>query len=225
MLKALPKTLTAADKAAVDAILDAIDVYEGEEMYGYPDYAKAADARAAFEAVRAAELADVTKAIAAISAVPTKAEVEAARAAVDAFVEEYTDPAYVVGGDIVGYHAIAEIVNLDKLTYAEAAIKAQEIEDVKALKLTASSTAAKGSITVKWTAEGNVAAADGYQVWKSTKHSSGYKKAFTTTKTSYKNTKGLKKGTRYYYKVRAYKVVDGKNVYSDWSNKARRIAK
>ena len=54
---------------------------------------------------------------------------------------------------------------------------------------------------------------------------SGYKKAFTTTKMSYKNTKGLKKGVKYYYKVRAYKVVDGKTYYSDWSNKAYRVAK
>ena len=52
--------------------------------------------------------------------------------------------------------------------------------------------------------------------------------SFTTTdnaKRTYKNTKSLKKGTRYYYKIRAYKVVDGKTYYSDWSNKAYRIAK
>ena len=96
---------------------------------------------------------------------------------------------------------------------------------VTSLKLTAKSSAKKGSITVKWTVKGDASAADGYQVWKSTKQSKGYKKAITTTKKSYKNTKGLKKGTRYYYKVRAYKVVDGKNVYSDWSNKAYRVAK
>ena len=96
---------------------------------------------------------------------------------------------------------------------------------VESLKLTAKSFAKKGSITVKWTVKGDASAADGYQVWKSTKQSKGYKKAITTTKKSYKNTKGLKKGTRYYYKVRAYKVVDGKNVYSDWSNKAYRVAK
>ena len=97
--------------------------------------------------------------------------------------------------------------------------------DVQALKITASSKATKGAITVKWTVKGNTTAADGYQIWKSTKKNSGYKKAFTTSKTSYKNTKGLKKGTRYYYKVRAFKVVDGVNVYSDWSNKAYRTAK
>ena len=96
---------------------------------------------------------------------------------------------------------------------------------VEALKITARSSAKKGSITVKWSVKGNASAADGYQVWKSTKQSKGYKKAITTTKKSYKNTKGLKKGTRYYYKVRAYKVVDGKKVYSDWSNKAYRVAK
>ena len=97
--------------------------------------------------------------------------------------------------------------------------------EVEALKITAGSKAKKGSITVSWTVKGNASLADGFQVWKSTKKNSGFKKAFTTKKQSYKNTKGLKKGTRYYYKVRAYKVVDGKNVYSDWSNKAIRKAK
>lgn len=96
---------------------------------------------------------------------------------------------------------------------------------VETLKIKASSSAKKGSITVKWTVTGDKTAADGYQVYKSTKAQKGYKKAITTKKTSFKNTKNLKKGTRYYYKVRAYKVVDGVTYYSDWSNKANRIAK
>ena len=133
------------------------------------------------------------------------AAVKAARAAYDALDEDYQ-----FGGT---YY--------DKLVALEKILSV----DVQALKITASSTAKKGSITVKWTVKGNVTAADGFQVWKSTKKNSGFKKAITTTKKSYKNTKGLKKGTRYYYKVRAYKVVDGKNVYSDWSNKAYRVAK
>ena len=92
---------------------------------------------------------------------------------------------------------------------------------VESLKIVARSTAKKGSIKVKWTVKGE-ADIDGYQIWKSKKANSGYKKAFTTTKKTYKNTKGLKKGTKYYYKVRAYVVVEGKTYYSDWSNKAFR---
>ena len=106
-------------------------------------------------------------------------------------------------------------------------LKAMVAHSVEALKITASSTAKKGSITVKWTVKGDAAAADGYQIYRSVKKNSGFgtKPIFTTAKQTYKNTKSLKKGTRYYYKVRAYKVVDGKTYYSDWSNKAYRIAK
>ena len=103
--------------------------------------------------------------------------------------------------------------------------KAEIADAVEALKITAGSTAAKGSITVKWTVKGDSSAAEGYEIWRSTKKNSGFSKFYTTTKKTYKNTKSLKKGTRYYYKVRAYAHVDGKKVTSDWSNKAYRIAK
>ena len=141
-----------------------------------------------------------------------KAQVEAARAAYEALTLE--EKAQVV--NTLAYKNLID---------AEEALGLNVATSVKELKITARSSAKKGSITVKWTVKGDASAADGYQVWKSTKQSKGYKKAITTTKKSYKNTKGLKKGTRYYYKVRAYKVVDGKNVYSDWSNKAYRVAK
>lgn len=68
---------------------------------------------------------------------------------------------------------------------------------------------------------------DGYDVRRSVKKSSGYgKKSFAQPKkTSYTNTKSLKKGKTYYYKVRAYKLVDGKKFYTGWSNKAWRTIK
>ena len=110
----------------------------------------------------------------------------------------------------------------DKLVDCEKLIA----KNVETLKITVSTKLYKGSkIRVKWTVKGNTSGIDGYQVYKSTKAQKGYKFMGKTTKTYMDNKKSLKKGTRYYYKVRAYKVVDGKTYYSDWSNKGNRIYK
>ena len=208
------KKLTLANEDAVNAYVAAQDAYN--DLYGAEGKYKAALAKTPvdYEAATAYENKifnlKVEAAEALIKALPlnaTNAQVAAAKKAVDD----------------LGFEGICAIGQewLTKLSK----FKIDTENAVESLKLTAKSSAKKGSITVKWTVKGDASVADGYQVWKSTKQSKGYKKAITTTKKSYKNTKGLKKGTRYYYKVRAYKVVDGKNVYSDWSNKAYRVAK
>ncbi|GHH98026.1 S8 family serine peptidase [Neobacillus kokaensis] len=73
------------------------------------------------------------------------------------------------------------------------------------------------SVKVTWS---KVNGASGYKVYRATSKSGKYSvvKTVTSGKTvSFTNTK-LAKGKTYYYKVRAYKVVSGKNVYSSYSS-------
>jgi hypothetical protein len=65
-----------------------------------------------------------------------------------------------------------------------------------------------------------VTGATGYEVYRSTKKKSGYKKVATIKKAStVKYTKKkLKKGKTYYFKIRAYRTVNGKNVYSKFTS-------
>ena len=74
----------------------------------------------------------------------------------------------------------------------------------------------KKSVTLNWKA----ATASGvkYEVWRSVKKSSGYKKVLTTSKNTYKTTK-LTKGKKYYFKIRAIKTIDGAKYLGHWSNR------
>lgn len=75
---------------------------------------------------------------------------------------------------------------------------------------------AKKALSVKWKKN---SAVTGYQVQYST--SKSFKKAKTVTvkkaKTVSKTIKSLKKGTKYYVRIRGYKTVSGKKYYSAWS--------
>ncbi len=71
-------------------------------------------------------------------------------------------------------------------------------------------SATTSSINVKWNAADNVT---GYIVYRSTSKSSGFKKIATTITNSYTD-KGLKKGTTYYYMVRAYVKSGNTNLQS-----------
>jgi len=76
----------------------------------------------------------------------------------------------------------------------------------------------KKRITLKWNKDNNT---DGYQIHYST--SKKFKKAKTVTVKGSKKTKTtlkkLKKGKKYYVRIRAYKTINGKKYYFIWSKK------
>ena len=103
------------------------------------------------------------------------------------------------------------------------------IKGVQKTKITAKSALAKKGIKVSWKKSGGYKV-DYYEVFKSTKKSPGYgTKAYYKTKngktTSFTDTKKLKKGTRYYYKVRGVRIIEKTKYYTSWSNKANRTIK
>ena len=69
------------------------------------------------------------------------------------------------------------------------------------------------SVTVSWN---TVSGATGYEVWRSEKKDSGFSKTGAVTETSRK-CPGLTAGKTYYFKVRAYKEVNGTKIYSAYS--------
>jgi C1A family cysteine protease len=77
-----------------------------------------------------------------------------------------------------------------------------------------SSSIKKTSAKLSWA---KTDGADGYQVYRSTTKNGTYKKVATVKSRSYTNTK-LTKNTTYYYKVRAYKKVNGNTVFGKLSS-------
>ncbi|MGN0726879.1 MAG: hypothetical protein ACI4LL_01880, partial [Anaerovoracaceae bacterium] len=85
----------------------------------------------------------------------------------------------------------------------------------------------KKAVKITWyNKNGELMAFNGIEIFRSTKRNSGYgkKPIYTTNKNAYYNT-AVKKGTRYYYKVRGFVIIDGKKHYTDLSLMAIRTVK
>lgn len=105
---------------------------------------------------------------------------------------------------------------------AEAVKNAQIKAGIEATKVVSLKAADVGRKRVKltWKKSNSGYRVDAYQIWRSTKKSSGYTKIFTSTSASHKyyiNTKGLEPGKAYWYKVRGIRRVDGKLVYTPFT--------
>ena len=90
----------------------------------------------------------------------------------------------------------------------------------------------KKAVKITWyNKNGEIMDFDGVEIYRSTKKNSGYgNKPFYATKGSkskgyYINTKDVKVGTTYYYRVRGYVIIDGQKHYTDYSLKAIRTVK
>ena len=77
-------------------------------------------------------------------------------------------------------------------------------------------TTSSGKVKIKWT---DISGESGYQVQKLKKVNGKYVNVAKYTTTSTSKTVTATKGTGYYYRVRAYKIVNGDKVYGPWSDK------
>ena len=82
-------------------------------------------------------------------------------------------------------------------------------------------SASATSIKISWSA---VSGATGYQVYRSTSSTGTFVSLGTVTTTSKVST-ALKTGTKYYYKVRAYKDVNGTKIYGAFSSIVNAVPK
>jgi len=90
----------------------------------------------------------------------------------------------------------------------------KNIVELSKVKLLKQQKYAKKYIKLSWK---KVNDAEGYEVYRANSKKGTYKLVKTTNKISYKNSK-LKAGKNYFYKVRAYKTVNGKKIFGPWSN-------
>ncbi|MCI7619520.1 MAG: hypothetical protein MST07_08970 [Firmicutes bacterium] len=85
----------------------------------------------------------------------------------------------------------------------------------------------KKAVRITWyNQNGEMMDFGGVEIYRSIKRNSGYgKKPIFTSKTDKYTNTSVKVGTRYYYKVRGFVIIDGQKYYTDWSLKAIRTVK
>ena len=113
-----------------------------------------------------------------------------------------------------------------KITVTEQSSGSSIVTGVENTTIKASSVLGSGFIRLNWTKSAGYKV-DYFEIYRSTsKTGFGDTPFFTTssgTATTYKNTKSLEKGVRYYYRIRGVRSVNGQTVYTQWSNLSYRL--
>ena len=116
---------------------------------------------------------------------------------------------------------IAKKVGKAKITaYTKSGVKAEcivEVTNVRLIKAKIKSVKNSSKRSMKISLSG-LQECDGYQIQYATKSNFKPVKTFSK-KASTVTVKNLKKGTKYYVRVRVYKKIFGKTYYGEWSNK------
>jgi len=115
----------------------------------------------------------------------------------------YTNTKLVTGKKY--YYKVRAVNGKKKGSFSTKKYAVPKLKKTTGVKVVAGSK----SIKVSWS---KVSGAKGYQVYRAVGKDGSYKKVKTTTGISYTDS-NVKAGKNYYYKVRAYRVVNGNNRY------------
>lgn len=130
-------------------------------------------------------------------------------------ISSYTDTHCTPGQEYS--YKVRAYTNISK-SYQHMSAYSDSASGIPILKATgfSSVSATPASVSLKWA---SISGATGYEIYRSTDKNGKYYKVKTVTpgsRHSYTDS-GLKEGKNYYYKIRVYRKVNGKNVYSEYS--------
>lgn len=130
----------------------------------------------------------------------------------------------IITAPAVGVYSPAEkrvpvtVKEMDEAAYAERFETLKTgIENTRIVQLKAYPE--KNKVKLTWKKSNSGYSVDAFQIWRSVKQSSGYSKIYTTVDGSskyYTNTKNVKPGQTYWYKVRGVRSLEGKLVYTNF---------
>ena len=134
---------------------------------------------------------------------------------IKAITDDLSTSSYNLTAEKYYYYKVAAYVDEDGTTHTAPMSSAEGIYVTNLAKPTISGMeqSSATALTLKW---GTVSNAVGYEVFLAESEDGAYERVATTTSKSFSNTE-LTTGNTYYYKVRAYKTVDGKKAYGPFS--------